>query len=109
MGDVSSNEFFSPKGNPMLKMFDETWTALGDIGKSVAAPFEAPKMPDAPELPEVPDAPEPEAPTEVGDEGIRKASMRRISKKRILNHMYLTQGQDRDGMTLGGYRKTLAG
>ena len=88
---------------------EKTADVFGDIG---GMGLESQDYPDAlpmPELPRVPDAPEPEAPTEVGDEGIRKASMRRISKKRVLNHMYLTQGQDRDDMTLGGYRKTLAG
>ena len=93
--------------------YSESWGNTGEelfSGRSVSD-FISPDYPtpDAPEPLEAPTAPKPEAPTEIGDEGIRKASMRRISKKRTLNHMYLTQGQDRDDMTLGGYRNTLAG
>ena len=86
----------------------EKWVSAGK--KYGSGEFLEADMPDyeAPELPKVPDAPEPEAPTEVGDEGIRKGSMRRQAKRRTLNQLHLTQGQDRD-MTLGGYRSTLAG
>ena len=104
---ISSNEAFGPEGNPMLKMFDEIWTSLGDIGKGAYEMFN-PEMPKQPELPEVPEAPEAPTPVELGEEGIRKGSMERIAKKQ--RSLYaITRGQPRaDEMTLGGIRKTLA-
>ena len=63
----------------------------------------SPLVPEAPEIPEVPT---PEAPTEVGEEGIRRGEMQRQSRRRELGALYLTRGQERSP-TLGGMKQTL--
>jgi len=56
--------------------------------------------------PEFPEPPTPEAPTEVGEEGIRRGEMQRQSRRRELGALYLTRGQERSP-TLGGMKQTL--
>jgi hypothetical protein len=84
--------------------------AVYGAGNAIKGAMEGPEIvfPEQP-VPEIPEQPKPEAPVEAGDEGIRKGSMLRESKKRALGQLYLTRGQQRaDDMTLGGYRQTLA-
>jgi len=56
--------------------------------------------------PDIPEAPTPEAPTEVGEEGIRRGEMQRQSRRRELGALYLTRGQSR-APTLGEMKQTL--